>query len=365
MLFGHGGDVYSLARELGIEPTEVLDFSSNCSTLPYPEGFRSFLSENVNQLHLLPEVDSFSVRCKLSERYGLSPESFLLGSGTTQWIYALPRMLGIRRAVIPLPTYSDYRDACMASGLEIEYLGPYPDGSRESARRFSEDMLRLEETSLERSLVFICNPNNPTGLFIPPDLLLEVINHFSRAIWVVDEAYAPFVSDDKDSSIITRNLPSNLLVLRSFSKIYGIPGLRIGCLVTTGDIMEHLRSNERPWAVNRMAQLAAGFLLELPEYEELVRTSCQAEKKRIVSGLGRLPGLEYLPGETHFALFRVQEPLSAEALVSSLKGKGMLIRDCANFSGLSGDHIRISPRMPGDNTRLIAAVKELAASNSG
>ena len=356
MLFGHGGDVYSLGRELGIDPADVLDFSSNCSPLPYPEGFKSYLSENIHQLHLLPEVDSYSVRCRLSDRYGLAPDSFLLGSGTTQWIFALPRMLGIKNAVIPLPTYSDYRDACMASGLKVQYLGPYPDGSPQSQKRLSEDLLNLDKSQQGKRLIFICNPNNPTGLFLPPDFFLEIIGRLSSAVWVIDEAYAPFVSEDEKSSIITRDLPSNVLVLRSFSKIYGIPGLRIGCLVSTGSIMEHLRSNERPWAVNRMAQLAAEFLLDSRQYEDLVRTTCRREKDFIVSRLSEMPGLEYKDGVTHFALFKVNEPLSAQTIVSCLKRKGMLVRDCANFSGLQGQHIRISPRLHDDNARLIKAL---------
>lgn len=361
MLFGHGGDVYSLSRDLDIKPAQVLDFSSNCSPLPYPEGFSQYLSRNIHQLHLLPEVDSFSVRKRLSDRYGLPADSFLLGSGTTQWIFSLPRILKARRAFIPLPTYSDYEDACKAAGLDVEHLGPYSDGSEESVKQFSQDLLSLKEKDLENALFFVCNPNNPTGLFIPPRQLMELIRRYSRATWVIDEAYAPFVSADCHSSLITEKLPSNVLILRSFSKIYGIPGLRIGCLVTTGNIMNKLRSNERPWAVNRMAQLAARFLLRMPEYEKEVRRCCHDEKQRIISGLSSIESLEYLYGRTHFAIFRVKRPLTARALFEGLRQKGMLIRDCGNFSGLSGDHIRISPRMADDNLELIIAIRQLAA----
>ncbi len=365
MLFGHGGDVYTLSMELDIEPVQVLDFSSNCSPLPYPEGFSDYLSRNIHQLHLLPEVDSYSVRKELSDRYGLPADSFLLGSGTTQWIFSLPRILKAKRAFIPLPTYSDYQDACRAAGLDVRNLGPYPDGSEESAERFSADLLSLKERDLENSLLFVCNPNNPTGLFIPPGQLMELVRRYSGATWIIDEAYAPFVSTDSRSSLITERLPSNVLILRSFSKIYGIPGLRIGCLVTTGSTMHQLRSNERPWAVNRMAQLAACFLLRMPDYEKEVRRCCHDEKQRIISGLSNIESLEYLDGKTHFAIFRVERPLTARFLFEGLRQKGMLIRDCANFPGLSGDHIRISPRMADDNLELIVAVRELAAKAAG
>ena len=234
MLFGHGGDVYSLSREINIKPQEVLDFSSNCSPLPYPEGFCNYLSKNIDQLHLLPEVDSYSVRKQLSKRYGLPADSFLLGSGTTQWIFSLPRILKAKRAIIPLPTYSDYQDACTAAGLEIKYLGPYPDGSKESVKGLLKDLLNFKGEGLDDCLIFICNPNNPTGLFVPPARLMELIRRYPGATWIIDEAYAPFIAEDEKTSLITRALPSNVVILRSFSKIFGIPGLRIGCLATTG-----------------------------------------------------------------------------------------------------------------------------------
>ena len=362
MLFGHGGDVYSLSRELGLEPAEVLDFSSNCSPLPYPDGFSHYLSKHINELHLLPEVDSRSVREILSARYGLSPESFLLGSGTTQWIFSLPRILGSRRAFIPLPTYSDYMDACQAAHVKIDFLGPYPDGLEQTVTRFSADLLALKNRDLDNALIFVCNPNNPTGLFMEPSRLVELIKRFSMATWVIDESYAPFVAEDSQSSLISASLPPNVVILRSFSKIYGIPGLRIGCLVTTGATMERLRAGERPWAVNRMAQLAAAFLLRTPDYEENVRQYCQHQKSVLVSAIGRLDGLEYVPGSTHFALFKVKQPLSAKMVCNALKKKGMLIRDCANFQGLSEEHIRISPRMEDDNVKLVMAIREIVSS---
>ncbi len=365
MLFGHGGDVYSLSRELGIKPQEVLDFSSNCSPLPYPDGFQEYLFQNMDQLHLLPEVDSYSVREKLSERYGLPKESFLLGSGTTQWIFALPRILDARRAFIPLPTYSDYSDSCHASGVHVEYMGPYVDGSRKSAGEFISDIKSLNKQDMAGSLFFLCNPNNPTGLFIAPADLMEIIRQHPETTWIIDEAYAPFIAKDRKSSILVKDLPPNVVILRSFSKIYGIPGLRIGCLVTTGDIMRKLRASERPWAVNRMAQIAACFLLDMPEFENQVRDCCMAEKQTLLSGLSGLDGFTCLQGAAHFALFKLSKDIKAKALAGALRQKGMLVRDCENFKGLEGDHIRVSPRMHDDNLKLIKAVKGLVSEYSG
>ncbi len=361
MLFGHGGDVYSLAERLGIEPGEVLDFSSNCSPLPYPKGFHEYLCNNIDQLHLLPEVDSKTIRTILANRYNLSPENFLIGNGTTQWIFAIPRLLMPERAFICLPTYADYEDSCRAAGVEVHLAGNFPDGSEQTAQRLVAELLSIDRKSLEGALLFLCNPNNPTGLFIEPDELIEIVRALPPTLtWLIDEAYAPFVDEDEKSSILTRDIPENCIVLRSFSKIYGIPGIRIGCLVSKGAITKALWEELRPWSVNRMAQLAVSFLLNRPDFELSVREYCKNEKKNIVTGLQRINGMTYIPGRCHFALFLLERTgISAENLTEALKERGILIRNCANFKGLSGEHIRISPRLNEENLKLLLETGEI------
>lgn len=355
MLFGHGGDVYSIAERLGIEPGEVLDFSSNCSPLPYPKGLNEYLCNNLHQMHLLPEVDSKTIRSILANRYGLSPENFLIANGTTEWIFAIPRLLMPKRAFICLPTYADYEDACKAAGVDVHFVGTFSDGTEKTAQRLIAELLSMDKKSLEGALLFLCNPNNPTGLFIEPDELLDLVKSLPATLtWLIDEAYAPFVAEDEKSSILTMNIPENCIVLRSFSKIYGIPGIRIGCLVSKGAIVKALWEELRPWSVNRMAQLAVSFLLNRPDFEETVREYCKTEKENIVTGLTRIKGINYVPGKCHFAMFSLNKAgISAEDLTERLKEKGILIRNCANFNGLSGENIRISPRLSEDNLKLL------------
>ncbi len=358
MLFGHGGDVYSISKALGLTPEKVLDFSSNCSPLPYPEGFKEYLCDRIDQLHLLPEVDCVTIRGLLAKRYGLEPDNFLIGNGTTEWIYSLPRILKAKRAFIPYPTYADYEDACKAEGISVEALGTFQTGAARDERRLLDSLSNLDEGKLEKALIFICNPNNPTGLFISPVKLKSLIETRPKsATWIIDESYAPFVSQDDDSSLIAQKLPENVILLRSFSKIYGIPGLRVGCLVSRSRSMKHLRSLSRPWAVNRMAQLALEFLLVRPEFEQEVRRYCQREKTFLVNALSN-DNMEYIEGRCHFALFALRGGLSAERITEVLKKKGILIRNCNNFKGLQGEHIRISPRLHHDNEFLVREINQ-------
>lgn len=361
MLKGHGGDIYRLARQLGCRPEDILDFSSNCSPLPFPDGFESHVLDHLHQLHWLPEVESESAKELLSEIYRLPPESFLLGSGTTEWIFAVPALSGLSRAVIPEPTYADYRDAARMAGLDVEGLelfrGREPLGQEEILEM-------LQGARLSGSVVFLCNPNNPTGIFLDPGRLLGLISSCRDALFVVDESYAQFIGPDEQTSLLGVSggrLPENLLLLRSFSKIYGIPGLRVGCLVASGPIMDRLRDMARPWAVNRMAQVALKFFLPRPEIVAETRIYCQGEKAWLANQIEGLPGLLPEVSDTHYFLIRLDQGLKPKEVAGLLKKRRILVRDCSNFRGLEPVYIRISPGLRRDNQVLAKALAEIVS----
>ncbi|HID96902.1 MAG TPA: pyridoxal phosphate-dependent class II aminotransferase [Thermodesulfobacteriaceae bacterium] len=356
MLHGHGGDVYSLAKEIGGSPDSILDFSSNVSPLPLPKGLDEVLISRLSEIRCLPEVDSRGVRETLAQRYGMSPDQFLVGSGTTEWIFSLPRILSPGKVIIPLPTYADYADAARLASCEIETAGPWP----EAGSGTDQDILgTLSGSASSGSLVFWCNPNNPTGRFISPDLLYRVIKESHETTWVIDESYAPFLGPDHESSLIARGVPSNLVLLRSCSKIYGIPGLRLGYLAGSVALVAELADQARPWSVNRLAQIAGEYLLAGQDYEQEVRDYCMREKQRLLMELECCSFLEPLKGSTHFILFRVHKPWTAAELTRSLRKKSIIIRDCGNFVGLDGEYIRISLRDKAGNDRLVEAIKTL------
>jgi len=356
MIYGHGGDIYSLARELGTSPGNILDFSSNVSPLPPPEGLMESLVSHLDEICCLPEVDSSGLRKSLAGRYGLPPEQFLVGAGTTEWIYSLPRVLRPDKVVVPLPTYSDYADAARSASCRIETLGPWPHAEPS----FNAEILEsLSQAAEGRSLVYLCNPNNPTGRFISINELQQVISQCRKATWVVDESYAPFVAPDLESSLISEKLPPNLIILRSFSKIYRVPGLRLGYAAGADDLIGELASGARPWAVSRLAQIAGEYLVDQTNYEQDVRDYCRKEKSRLLSNLVEFSLLRPIEGNTHFMLIQVLEPWTAAYVKENLMKVGILIRNCANFAGLEGEYVRISLRSRSENDSLIDRLKEL------
>jgi len=326
--------------------------------LPFPQALQETLVSRLEEIRRLPETDSLGVREALSRRYGLSPAHFLVGGGTTEWIYTLPRVLKPRKVVVPLPTYADYADAAGLAGCPVETIGPWAEGEGASGADLVDP---LRHAATDGSLVCLCNPNNPTGRFFPPDVLAAVIGDRPGAAWMVDETYAPFVAEDAESSLLARRLPPNLVVLRSFSKIYAIPGLRLGYAAGAPDMIGLLARVARPWSVNRLAQLAGEFLLAHPGHEERVREYCRKEKRRFLESIGRCAFLRAVPSACHFILFQVSRPWSAAALAAALRREGMLIRDCGNFAGLDGEYVRMSLGTGSNNDILISILEKFSS----
>lgn len=355
----HGGDVFGLSRRFGCSLKEILDFSSNISPIEAP-GLEGLLCNALSEIRRLPDIQNFGLRMALSVRYGLSNECFWPGGGTTEFIYAIPWLFRREQAVILSPTYADYEIAAKRAGLSVCFINEFMPEAQERPSQLITSILK----ALTRpSLIFLCNPNNPTGCFLSRDLLLSAICAASpEHLWVVDESYVQFVQDDTKASLLfARPFPANLLVLRSFSKIYAVPGLRLGYLA--GDeslIAQVVAKTAVPWNVNRLAQIAGEYLLAQQGHEAQVRAFCQREKAFLLQEIQQMPWLQYLPGQTHFFMLRLENGIRAANLVSFLENNRVLVRNCQNFQGLNDkEYIRISPRKRPDNERLVELLNKM------
>jgi len=359
----HGGDIFGLARRLGCNAFDILDFSSNISPIFTP-GLKEILCEAIKEICYLPDVQNLGIRRAMCRRYGLDEDCFWPGGGTTEFIYAIPKVFPKAQAVVPVPTYADYETAAKMAGMPVRLV----EGQLNEDGMKGEEVLEAILNAINRpSLIFLCNPNNPTGLFLPRDSLFRAILATSLDhLWVVDESYLQFVAEDDTESLLTaRPFPSNLLVLRSFSKIYAVPGLRLGCVVGDAAMIARLKQEVHiPWNVNRLAQVAGEYLLQQKAHEAYVRGVCQGEKAFLLTQLKVCaPWLKEVPGQTHFFMLRLEQGFTAKEVVQFLNARAVLVRDCGNFKGLNGkEYIRISPRQRPDNQRLIALFQEFAAS---
>lgn len=349
----HGGNILAVAAALDCEAAELLDMSSNLTPLGPVPGLREVLRDKLDEIAFLPEIDSETLRRVFAGKYALGFEQVLVGNGTTEFIYALPAALGLRRAVIINPTYADYFTACSWMGMEVAGFN-LPAGED-----FALDFSRLDTLLQGDELVFICNPNNPTGQVIQSAELLDCIARHKKSYFLVDESYLPFV---REKSLLHLPLPENLFVLFSASKIYGIPGLRLGFLVATAGNMGLLAGRRKPWGVNRLAQVAGEYLLQHGDgYVESVVSFLEKERPGFAAELARLPGVEVVPGRTNFILCRLLHTINAPCLREKMLAHRILIRDCSNFAGLDDRYFRLSMKEPAQNSRCLQAMAEILA----
>jgi threonine-phosphate decarboxylase len=357
MIGGHGGNIHDLGRRLGCRPAEITDLSSNVNPLGPPPGLRELLAEQLDAITALPEVDSRGTIRSYAEFLDVPAERLLAGNGTTQFIYAIPGRLGVKEVLISGPTYSDYADACRLHGV----LPRYCLGLEQES--FRPDIERLEKDIGTADAVFICNPNNPTGALIDAGDIERLCRRHPQVRFIVDESYLPFVTEGEKQSLVHSGL-DNLIVLLSISKIFRIPGLRIGFIVAPARIAAHLAESLWPWSVNALAQAAVRFVCDnRPAIDAFIaetRNYLDGERGALHDRLVRVPGLEVYPSTTSFILIRLPARLSAATVWSRLADERILIRNCGNFFGLSERFIRISPKSPEVNRRVAERLAELA-----
>jgi threonine-phosphate decarboxylase len=349
MLHGHGGNRIELAKQLGCSPGKIIDMSSNINPLNSPPGLIKYLKENIAAAGEFPEVDSAGVSDDFASHYDLAPERVLAGNGSTQLIYMIPQALALKSVLIAGPTYSDYADACHLHHVTTTFV------LAEAAQNFQIDIHKVRIQLENVDAVFICNPNNPTGSLISPDVLSSLCRAFPETVFIIDESYLPFVHDGEALSLGQLDYP-NLIVLSSISKIFAIPGLRIGFMISSAAIIEKFKRFSQPWSVNRLAQLAAGYLMvnkaESQAFIEQTRRYIEAEKQHFLEATGQISGLQLFPSSTNFMLAGLPEGLAAGEVLNRLAQDKFLIRNCRNFKGLSERFIRISLKTPEANQRL-------------
>jgi threonine-phosphate decarboxylase len=350
----HGGNIIATAKELDCRISELIDMSSNLSPFAPTPDLLETLHKRLDEIAFLPETGSESLCALYADRHNLARDQVLAGNGTTEYIFSIPAVVDVKRGIIVNPTYSDYHLASARSGLETT---SFP---LRSAEGFRLDLDRLTRALKGDELVFICNPNNPTGVLVPTLQLYEFVCSHPDSRFLVDETYLPFI---KENSLLTLPIPENLYILRSFSKIYGIPGLRLGFVVASIDNIQRLSSRQRPWGVNRLAQVAGEHLIQHGESEVIgIADFIEKERPIFAAELEKLPGVRVVPGRAHFILSSLSGAMRAATLRNELLNHRIMIRNCASFTGLDDRYFRLSLKDEPANRKCIAALREVLVS---
>jgi len=343
----HGGPDYAELEALGLHPDEVIDFSVSSNPYGPPPGIKFKAADLAVSRY--PDSRSSELTRRLARKLGVLPTNVIVGSGSTELIRlaALAYLGRGDRAMILEPTFGEYEVACRIMGASVVR-------QRLTEQNGFRTDLNLAEALISEHrprMVFICNPNNPTGQYLGRAGFERILTAAADSLVVLDEAYVAFVENAWPWTDMVRD--SNLLVLRSMTKDYSLAGLRLGYGVAREDIIETLRRVCPPWNVNTVAQVAGMAALEQDEFLARSRARVARGKSYLVRQLTDL-GFRCLPSQANFFLV---EAGNATELRRRLLAKGVLVRDCTSF-GLP-HHIRIAPRSLPECRQLVAAIKTL------
>ena len=346
----HGGDVYHLARTLGLELDDLLDFSANINPLGFPPGLTGAVQGAMREIVHYPDRRSLNLRAALAAYHHLTPEEILVGNGSTELIYLVARALRPRRGLIVTPAFSEYEHALNLARVPVVF---HPTG--ESTNFSLQEVPELQAGDL----VFLAHPASPSGVLLDPDLFLRVAAgvEAAGAYLLLDEAVVDFV-EEASLKIHLGRFP-RLMILRSFTKFFGIPGMRLGFLLGAPELVAHLSGEQEPWSVNTMAQAMGRACLADLDYMSRTRTLIAKEREFLLHRLAALPGLTPFPSAVNYLLVKLTRPgMTAARLRQQMLAHRIVIRDASNFRGLDERFFRIAVRGRKENERLLKALEQ-------
>jgi threonine-phosphate decarboxylase len=334
-LFRHGSEA---ARQR--QP--VLDFSVNLNPLGPPPSVLEALRRELDGIGRYPDPQCRALKEQLATQHDLTPDHVVVGNGSNDLIAAITRVFPIRQVVIVEPTYTEYLRAALAGEQQPEHW--LAEGEHFQPEPFPLELGRL---------VWLCNPNNPTGQLWRRDELTAWITGNPTTQFIVDEAFLPFRSDETSHSLIgaVYRLP-NVVVLRSLTKFYTLPGLRLGYAVANPEVANYIQRQLATWSVNALAETAGLAALGARNWSAQTHTWLNTERPELLKQLRALPGLDPVPSQANFILLRLRERTACD-VAGRLAERGIAVRDASNFIGLDDHYIRVAVRARADNQRLV------------
>ena len=346
----HGGDLVTCRQKH--PQVDFIDFSANINPLGMPQGVADALQTCAEDCVHYPDALCRALKTELAAFEKVPEETILCGNGAADIIYRMAYSLRPKTALLLAPTFAEYECALGHVGCAISYhMLREEDG-------FAVDE-RLLPHLAGQEMVILCNPNNPTGSLIDPVLLREILRICEKngAVLVVDECFLDFLPDENAHTLKPYLQPAdNLILLRAFTKIFAMPGLRLGYgLFSNRQTLAACDLAGAPWSVSVPAQLCGIAAMQEGEYLAQTRTLIAQERIYLQEELTRC-GYKVYPPAVNYILFRTDDTALAERLCE----KGFAIRDCSNYRGLAPGYFRIAVRTHEENAKLIAALKEAA-----
>lgn len=346
----HGGDWAGYRAEFGCD---ALDFSANVSPLGLPAGVAAAITNALPTADRYPDPLCRELRAALAGAEGVPADWILCGNGAADLIFRLALAVRPRRALLPAPTFAEYEAALQTVGCAVQRVFLREENEFAVTEKF------IDAVTPETDIVFLCQPNNPTGQVTPPALVERLVRRCAEcgAVLAVDECFLDFLPDRDawTAKQFLRDAPQ-LVILKAFTKLYAMAGVRLGyALCGDATLLEKMRGAGQPWAVSSLAQAAGLAALQETAYAGAVRALIAEQRPRMAAGLRAL-GLRVMDGQANYLLFRATPDFGEK-----LRRRGAVVRSCANYPGLDAAWYRTAVRTAEENTRLLQIMGEILA----
>ncbi|MBQ3163395.1 MAG: aminotransferase class I/II-fold pyridoxal phosphate-dependent enzyme [Lachnospiraceae bacterium] len=341
----HGGDIY--------RNSVTLDFSVNVNPLGMPEGVKQALLEAIEVCNQYPDIRQQELKTEVGKLHEVLPEHILFGNGASELFMAIVHTLKPKKTVIPIPSFYGYEHAAKACESEICYYEMQHLASEEEVFGMEEELFQNLDESVD--VLFLANPNNPVGGIVPEEWMERLFLHCRKqGIYVIlDECFADFCG--QEVSLLTRYVEfPNVIWVRAFTKIFSIPGVRIGYLINGDEkLLKRIERQLPEWNLSTFAQKAGIACAREKDFINQTREYVEAEGHFLAQELERM-GLQVYPYVANFLMVYTEAPLYERLLE-----KGILIRDCSNFRGLSKGYYRIAIKIREENQQLLTGIGEI------
>ena len=346
----HGGDWAGYRAEFGCD---ALDFSANVSPLGLPAGVAAAITNALPTADRYPDPLCRELRAALAGAEGVPADWILCGNGAADLIFRLALAVRPRRALLPAPTFAEYEAALQTVGCAVQRVFLREENEFVVTEEF------IDAVTPETDIVFLCQPNNPTGQVTPPARVERLVRRCAEcgAVLVVDECFLDFLPDRDawTAKQLLRDAPQ-LIILKAFTKLYAMAGVRLGyALCGNAALMDKMRAAGQPWAVSSLAQAAGLAALGETAYADCVRDLIAEERPKLAAGLRAL-GLYVVGGRANYLLFQAPADFG-----ETLRRRGAVVRSCANYPGLDGSWYRTAVRTNAENQKLLQIMGEVLA----
>ena len=344
-IYVHGGDIQTYIDRHGFAP---LDLSANINPFGIPDAVRAAMHRAVDNCTQYPDPFCRAARQAIGAREGVNPDFLYCGNGAADVLDRLAAVLKPRKVLLTAPTFAEYERTLSGAEIRVHNL-------RETDGFALTDRI-LDEISPDLDAIYLCNPNNPTGRTAAPELLRQIVRKCTEngVKLVVDECFNDFLTDAEQHTLKDL-LESNpgLIILRAYTKMYAVPGVRFGwCMTADAALIEKLYHAGQPWNVSVIAQACAAAAANEPDWASETAKRIAEERRFLSDGLSA-HGLIVFPGEANFLLFRSSDTKLHEKLAA----KGVMIRNCSNYRGLSTGFYRAAVKSREASEKLLEALE--------